>query len=271
MSKRAHLIVGGFPYGASAGHDMDFARLQLLGKLYEAGYATTCGNDFANMEAALAGVELLISYVAGPYPDDQACAVLERWLGSGGRWFALHGTSGGRAKRVGGGRRGRRGPRKMVRLAHHKLLGAFFLNHPPVRRFTVAVAVPDHPLLAGLPATFDVVDELYLVEPQDDCAALLTTALAADPSPPGFGFAYDRDTSAGADGKTRVLGLERRVGDGRVAYVALGHCHSPATNGQPFVDASAAADGRTPPIFRGAWETPAFNRILTNAMAWPDG
>ena len=25
--------------------------------------------------------------------------------------------------------------RKMQRLAHHDLLGAFYLNHPPVRRF----------------------------------------------------------------------------------------------------------------------------------------
>ena len=28
--KRAHLIVGGFPPGSPAGHDMNFARLQLL-------------------------------------------------------------------------------------------------------------------------------------------------------------------------------------------------------------------------------------------------
>ena len=29
-SKRAHLVAGGFPPGASAGHDHDYARLQLL-------------------------------------------------------------------------------------------------------------------------------------------------------------------------------------------------------------------------------------------------
>jgi len=35
MSSRTHLIVGGFPPGASAGHDMDYARLSLLGLLAE--------------------------------------------------------------------------------------------------------------------------------------------------------------------------------------------------------------------------------------------
>ena len=263
MRKRAHLVVGGYPLGAPAGHDMDYARMELLGKLYRAGYATTCGNNFADMEAALDGADLLLSYVAGPYPDEAECQAIERWLGDGGRWFALHGTSGGRARRVGDGRQ-----RTMVRLAHHDLLGAFFLNHPPVRRFDVAVAAPAHPLLAGLPPMFTVADELYLIEPLGESTALLTTELAADPSPPGFGFAYDADTSVGADGKTRVLGLERQVGGGKVAYVALGHCHAPGSNSQPFVDASVAADGTTPATFRGAWETAAFGRILDNALAW---
>ena len=89
-----------------------------------------------------------------------------------------------------------------------------------------------------------------------------------DPSPEGFGFIYDEDTSVGADGKTRVLGLERRVGDGAVAYVALGHCHSRSTNAQPFVDESVTADGTTPTRFRGSWETAAFGQILDNAVQW---
>ena len=32
-AKRAHLITGGFPPGAPAGHDRDYARLQLLRRL----------------------------------------------------------------------------------------------------------------------------------------------------------------------------------------------------------------------------------------------
>jgi hypothetical protein len=263
MAKRAHLIVGGFPIGSTAGHDMDFARIELLQRLYDGGYATTVGNDFTDVAERLHGVDFLVTYVAGPYPDGEQSRIIDEWLGQGGRWFALHGTSGGRAKRIGDGRR-----RKMVRLAHHDLLGAFFLNHPPVRRFDVAVREPEHPLLAGLPASFDVADELYLIEPVGESTVLLTTQLPEDPSPPGFGFAYDEDTSVGADGKTRVLGLERKVGTGAVAYVALGHCHSPATNGQPFVDESVTSDGKTPMRFRGSWETAAFGRILDNAVRW---
>lgn len=263
MAKRAHLIVGGFPIGANAGHDMDFARIELLRKLYEGGYTTTVGNDFSDVGERLAGVDFLVTYVAGPYPDDEQGRVIDDWLSEGGKWFALHGTSGGRAARVEGSNR-----RKMVRLSHHDLLGAFFLNHPPLSRFDVAVREPGHPLLAGLPESFEVADELYLIEPVGDSTVLLTTDLPKDPSPEGFGFIYDEDTSVGADGKTRVLGLERRVGDGAVAYVALGHCHSRSTNAQPFVDESVTADGTTPMRFRGSWETAAFGQILDNAVQW---
>ncbi len=263
MAKRSHLIVGGFPIGSTAGHDMDFARIELLSRLYDGGYTTTVGNDFTDVAKSLPGAEFLMTYVAGPYPDDEQSRVIDDWLAAGGKWFALHGTSGGRAKRVDGSNR-----RKMVRLAHHDLLGAFFLNHPPVRRFDVAVQAPEHPLLDGLPSSFDVADELYLIEPVGESKVLLTTDLPEDPSPPGFGFVYDEDTSVGADGKTRVLGLERTVGDGAVAYIALGHCHSRTTNSQPFVDESVTADGKTPMKFRGAWESAAFGRILDNAVQW---
>ena len=266
MANRAHLITGGYPIGSAAGHDMDYARLELLTRLYAGGYQTTVANDFSDVGDRLDGVDFLVTYVAGPYPDDEQSAVIDDWLAAGGKWFALHGTSGGRAKRIDGSRR-----RKMVRLAHHDLLGAFFLNHPPLRRFDVEVEASSHPLVDGLPPSFAVTDELYLIEPVGESEVLLTTELADDPSPEGFGFAYDEDTSVGPDGKTRVLGLERRVGDGAVAYVALGHCHSLSTNAQPFVDRSVADDSKTPMHLRGAWETPEFGRILDNAMGWGRG
>ena len=261
-TKRAHLIVGGFPIGSTAGHDMDFARITLLQKLYDGGYQTTVANDFADIGERLHGVNLLVTYVAGPYPNDVQCEEMEQWMADGGRWFALHGTSGGRAARIEGSRR-----RRMVRLAHHDALGAFFLNHPPLSKFKVEVQA-DHPITAGLPANFETSDELYLVEPVGQSQTLLTTELPKDPSPPGFGFVYDEDTSVREDGKTRVLGLERTVGKGAVVYVALGHCHSPETNGQPLVDESVGAGGKTPMVFRGSWETEAFNTILDNAVRW---
>ena len=81
-------------------------------------------------------------------------------------------------------------------------------------------------------------------------------------------FVYDDDTSLLADKKTRALAYTRASGEGAVAYIALGHCHSPETNVQPFVDASLGTDGVTPTLFRGPWETEAFERLLGNAIAW---
>ena len=261
---RAHLIVGGYPAGSTAGHDMDFARRQILNKLGEQKSThTTVSSDFSNIENWLANTDLLMTYVAGPYPDETQCAALNEWLHSGGRWLALHGTSGGKAARVKNNNQ-----RQMVKLAHHDSLGCFFLNHPPIRRFTVDVTNKKHPVTQGLPDSFDVSDELYLVELQGNFDVLLTTQLAKDPSPEGFGFAYDEDTSVLPDGKTRVLGYSKTVGSGEVVYIALGHCHSPHTNAQPVVDASVTQNGDTPKTFHGVWDEPYFTKLLENALEW---
>ena len=263
MAKRAHLITGGFPAGRSAGHDMDYARLRLLGYLAERDdVVTTVANDYGNLDKWLDGSALLLPYLAGPIPSAEQHSYLRDWLEAGGHWFGLHGTSGGRAARIEGSRQ-----RKMVKEPHHETLGSFFINHPPVRRFQVAVQ-SDHPLTAGLPSSFETDDELYLIEPIGQSNVLLTTELPEDPSPPGFGFQYDADTSLQADGKTRVLGYVKDVGAGGVGYVALGHCHSPLSNSQPFVDDSVVTGGVTPTTFRGSWETDAFQTLVRNAIAW---
>lgn len=263
MAPRAHLITGGFPIGSSAGHDMDYVRIEILRQLYESNFHTTTASDFTQVNERLPGADLLVTYVAGPYPDDGQCSLIEEWLTNGGKWFALHGTSGGRAARVADDRR-----RKMVRLRHHDVLGAFFLNHPPIRKFKVKVEDPKHPIFKGLPESFEVEDELYLIEVNPSTNRLLTTELPTDPSPPGFGFVYDEDTSVLDDGKTRVLATERRVGAGSVVYVALGHCHAPANNSQPFVDTSVAENGSTPTTFRGVWDESMFRRIIDNTLIW---
>jgi type 1 glutamine amidotransferase len=264
---RVHLIIGGYPPGSFAGHDMDYVRLRLLAMLQEnSQLLTTIGNDYSNVAKWLPGSSFLITYAAGPYPDDEQNDFIRNWLEAGGRWLALHGTSGGKAVPVGENRY----IRKMVKGKYHETLGAFFLNHPPVRKFRVEVTDRSHPLTEGLPQAFDVVDELYLIELLDlaRCRILLTTELAHDPSPNGFGFVYDRDSSILPDGKTRVLGYTRDVGKGGVTYIALGHCHSPLSNVQPFVDASVEPSGATPKTFRGAWETREFENLLRNAMRW---
>jgi uncharacterized protein len=232
---------------------------------------------------------LLITYMAGPFPDEQQNRLLCECLNGGGRWLALHGTSGGKAAPVGENPR----MRKMVKMAHHQTLGAFFLNHPPLCKFRVDVADRAHPLTKGIPDFFEVADELYMIELQQpsESHVLLTSKLEKDPSPTGFGFVYDKDTSLMTDGKTRVLGYVRNFGKGAITYFALGHCHGPANStsegrlgrseqtslrgahigSQPFVDASVARDGTTPKAFRGSWENSAFERLLRNAIEWGTG
>ena len=97
---RAHLIAGGFPPGSMSGHDHDYARLRLLGLLAERDIPASVANDFADVEKWLPTSRLLISYVAGPYPDAAQTAAMRQWLEAGGHWLALHGSSGGRAQRV---------------------------------------------------------------------------------------------------------------------------------------------------------------------------
>jgi type 1 glutamine amidotransferase len=264
---RAHVVTGGFPPGAAAGHDMDYARLRFLQLLHEQPHVrTTVANDFTDIATWIPDSQLLLTYVAGPYLNDAQNQVVRQWLEAGGRWFALHGTSGGKAVRLGEDRRAK----KMVKTSHHDTLGSFFLNHPPLRKFQVTVTDRDHVLTRDLPASFEVIDELYLIELQAPAAShvLLTTELATDPSPPGFGFVYDQDTSVLPDGKTRVLGYTRALGKGGVAYIALGHCHTPATNRPRVVDASAQESGSLPALFHGAWETEPFERLLRNGITW---
>jgi hypothetical protein len=266
-TKRAHLIAGGFPPGSPARHDMNYARLQLLRKLGgEGDLSVTVANDFQDIERWLPGTGLLVTYVAGPYPVGSGNDALQGWLEAGGRWFALHGTSGGKAMKT---ERNGRPARMMVKGAHHETLGCFFLNHPPISAFDVTVT-GDHPVTRGLADRFTVQDELYLIELLDPgkSRVLLTTELAKDPSPPGFGFVYDKDNSVQPDGKTRVLGYARDVGQGEIVYVGLGHCHTGRTGNESSVDTSIDPKGVMPPELHSVWETEAFTRLLENAVAW---
>jgi len=101
-SGSAHLIAGGFPPGSMGGHDHDYARLRLLGLLAERDIPASVANDFADVEKWLPTSRLLITYVAGPYPDAAQSRAIRDWLEVGGHWLGLHGTSGGKAERVEG-------------------------------------------------------------------------------------------------------------------------------------------------------------------------
>ena len=260
-SGRAHLIAGGFPPGSMGGHDHDYARLKLLGLLAERDVPASVANDFADVEKFLPVSDMLITYVAGPYPDAAQTRAIQGWLEAGGKWLALHGTSGGRAERVEGSR-----SRRTVKSDHHSLLGSYFLTHPPIREFRVNV-VGDSPLIRGLGGSFVVEDEPYFIELMDPASTqiLLTAEYGPDAVSPSIGTLYPKDTSLQADGKTRVIGYTKRVGAGGVAYFALGHCHNPAIRAaRAYTDPTDT----TPPTFRAPWETQGFVTLLRNAIAW---
>jgi uncharacterized protein len=262
--RRAHLIAGGFPPGSQAGHDHDYARLRLLSLLAEGGVDASVANDFADVEKWLPVSRLLITYVAGPYPDGAQSRAIGQWLEAGGHWLGLHGTSGGRAERVEGARQ-----RRTVKTEHHALLGSYFLTHPPICKIHVEVADAGSPLARGLGASFDVEDEPYFIELQHPASTrvVLTADYGPGATSPTIGTLYPTDTSLRPDGRTRVLGYTRDVGRGGVAYIALGHCHNPS------IRASRAPDPTdpTPLTFRGSWETDAFLALLRNAVAWGVG
>jgi len=261
---RAHLITGGFPPGSSAGHDHDYARLRLLGLLAEQDVPASVANDFADVEKWLPVSRLLITYVAGPYPDAGQCLAIQGWMEAGGHWLALHGTSGGRAERVEGARQ-----RRTVKTEHHALLGSYFLTHPPICKIHVDVRAGDHRLTRGVGTAFDVEDEPYFVELQDPASTriLLTADYGPGATSPTIGTLYTTDTSLQPDGKTRVLGYTREVGTGGVTYFALGHCHNPAIRASRTLDPTDT----TPLTFLGSWETEAFVTLLRNAIGWGMG
>ena len=262
-SHRAHLIAGGFPPGSMAGHDHDYARLRLLGLLAEQDIPASVANDFADVEKWLPVSQLLITYVAGPYPDAAQCRAIRHWLEAGGRWLGLHGTSGGRAERVEGSRQ-----RRTVKTEHHALLGSRFLTHPPICEIRVEVSA-EHPLTRGLGTSFVVEDEPYFIELQDPGSTriLLTADYGPNATSPAIGTLYASDTSLQPNGKSRVLGYTREFGNGGVTYFALGHCHNPAIRAARAVDPMDT----TPLTFRGSWENDAFSALQPNAIAWGIG
>jgi len=109
---------------------MDYARRQLLQKLRAKDHlAVTVANNFQDLERWLPGADFLVTYVAGPYPAGAGNEALSNWLQNGGRWFALHGTSEGKAVKT---KHQGRPVKKMLKAEHHQTLGCFFTQSPTV-------------------------------------------------------------------------------------------------------------------------------------------
>jgi type 1 glutamine amidotransferase len=110
---------------------------------------------------------------------------LTTWVRGGGALLALHAAT----------------VASQSNLALRALLGAVFIEHPPQFSFTVYPLHREHPIIAGIDA-FAVHDEFY-VHAFDDTITIHMMAL-------------DR-------GVAHPMVWSKREGQGRVAYIAMGH------------------------------------------------
>ena len=112
-----------------------------------------------------------------------------------------------------------------------RLVGGGTHSHDPIAPFTVTATRPDHPILAGVPARFDVVDELYHVN---------ATTRPADTVP----IDVLAQTSPSRRYHTPHPSIWLPHSDaGRIVCIAIGH------------------DGRV-------HQMPTFQKIMANATKW---
>jgi type 1 glutamine amidotransferase len=212
-------------------HDFDFARRALLDALYAAGnIRTDVFNNYDQGESIARG-DLLVSYTSQVPVADEQCAALSDFLERGGRWFAVHASN------------------SVLSNPHlPKILGSKFLGHPPYTHFSVRVTRPEDPLMADIPPTFEVDDELYVIEHAADIEVLLETRWGGEAMRQHF------------DEDVRPLMYRRRVGQGGVLYLALGHCNRPFDKPRP--------DMEDRPDLRGPWSMPLFQELIRRGIDW---
>jgi uncharacterized protein len=226
----ANLVCG----SPTRNHDFDFARRALLDALYAAGNIRTDVWNNYDSGAAIEAGDLLVSYTSQVPVSDENCNALRRYLEHGGRWFAIHASN------------------SVLGNPHLPgILGSRFIAHPPYTCFTVSVTRPEDPLLADMPKRFDVEDEIYLTEYADDIQVLLTTE---------WGGEAMRQTFPQA---VRPLMYRRKVGEGGVVYLALGHCRRPFDKQRPEMPDHADE--------RGPWPMPLYQELIRRGIDWAAG
>ena len=236
---RAHLVCGG------RFHDFDYARLQILRLLADdERIRTTVSGDYSDL-CSIRAADCLITYTCDVRPTAAEQEELARWVSSGGRWFALHGTNAALDLTP----QGVSAPRVIPVLA--ETLGSQFVAHPPIAPYEVRVTRPDHPLVAGL-SSFETTDELYLSELHGELNVLLHAEFTGEAT----GFIE----SSWPDPLMRPVMYLHGVGEGEVLYLTLGHCRGhydmiPAMDYWPTVD-------------RGSWESKSFRTLLHRGVRW---
>jgi type 1 glutamine amidotransferase len=230
-------------------HDIDYARLQLLGLLGEHDrIRTRIAENYADT-AAIEASDFLVTYTVDIVPDEATALRLREYVASGKRWLALHGTN-SILRYVKG--RGWEAPREAATFMN--TLGSQFVAHPPISPYRVEITDPLHPLVAGI-EPFDAHDELYLSELHPPFETLLHTRWTGEAK----GFA-ERDWSA--DEPRPVMYL-KKVGAGEVLYFTLGHARG-RYDMRPLMD-------EYPTVERGSWPVPAFTELLRRSLRWAAG
>jgi type 1 glutamine amidotransferase len=226
----ANLVCG----SPARNHDFDFARRKLLDALYEAGDIRTDVYNNYDQAPALERGDLLVSYTSQVPVSDDNCAALRRYLERGGRWFAIHASN------------------SVLDNPHLPgILGSRFIAHPPYMRYEVELTRPDDPLLDGISGPFEVDDELYVIEYAEDIEVLLHTRWGGEAMRRQFDEAF------------RPLMYRRRVGEGGVLYLALGHCNRPFDKPRPELPDR--------PDLRGPWALPVYQELIRRGIAWAAG
>jgi type 1 glutamine amidotransferase len=226
----ANLVCG----SPARNHDFDFARLRLHEALYAAGnIRTDVWNDY-DASTAIESGDALVSYTSQVPVGDAECEALRRFLEDGGRWFALHASN-------------------SVRENPHLpgILGSRFITHPTYRNFPVSITKPNDPLVDGI-APFDLDDEIYCIEEGDDIEVLLHTRWGGE----ALGGRQIEDG-------VRPLMYRRRVGNGGVLYLALGHANRPFDKARP--------DLPDQPDRRGPWAMPVYKELIRRGIEWAAG
>ena len=222
----ANLVCGGRIYN----HDFDFARQRLLTALYEAGgIQTNVARNYDDSDAIVSG-DLLVSYTSQVPVEAERCEAIRRYLEKGGRWFALHASNSVGNNTILPG-----------------ILGSRFLAHPPYKRYTVSIAKPGDPLLAGI-EPFEVDDELYLIEQNGDIDVLLQTRWGGEAMGRTFAEAM------------QPLMYRHRVGNGGVLYLALGHSAREFDRPKP--------PGPDQATLRGPWDLPVYKELVRRGIEW---
>jgi type 1 glutamine amidotransferase len=226
-------------------HDIDFARLELLKLLAQDERVRVRVFEDYRDTAAIAAADFIVTYTCDVIPPLEAQEALRAFLERGGRWYALHGTN-SILRFLADGRvdSPRWAPLFM------QTLGSMFVAHPPIAPYTVTVANPSHPLVAGV-TPFETSDEIYLLETYGTLEVLLETQFAGEAT----GFVEAQWAAA-----SHPVFYVKEQGEGAVLYLTLGHCRG-HYDLEPLME-------YWPSVDRCAWDLPVFYDLLRRGIAW---